>query len=86
MVLAIAGGVLPARQRGAGFGIMEMAFQCGMTVAAYAAGLLYAGDPTRPFIVSLALAALAMPATLLLAPLFAERPRAEATSEVRIAR
>ena len=40
MVIAFVGGVLPARQQGAGFGLMETGFRVGMMAAAYAGGLL----------------------------------------------
>jgi hypothetical protein len=67
--------VLPTRQQGAGFGLMETGFQAGMMAAAYAGGLLYAGSPARPFVVSLAFLAVTTSATVVLGPLFAAVPR-----------
>lgn len=85
MLLAVVGGVLPARQQGVGFGLMEAAFQGGMMAAAYAGGLLYAGGPARPFVVSALLVGLTMLATALLAPLFAAGPRRTPAPEIGIA-
>ena len=75
MVAAFLGGVLPARQQGAGFGLMESALQAGVMGAAYVGGLLYAGGPSRPFLVSLGMLVVTIGATILLAPLFAGMPR-----------
>jgi MFS family permease len=86
MVIAFVGGVLPARQQGAGFGLMETGFQAGMMVAAYAGGLLYAGGPARPFVVSLALLAVTAIATVVLGPLFAAAPRQVVAEQIHAAR
>lgn len=85
MVLAFVGGVLPARQQGAGFGLMEMAYQGGMMAAAYVGGLLYAGAPGRPYVVSIALIGVMAAVTVALAPLFAD-PRQAARAAANAAR
>jgi MFS transporter, DHA1 family, tetracycline resistance protein len=86
MVIAFVGGVLPARRQGAGFGLMETGFQAGMMAAAYAGGLLYAGGPARPFVVSLALLAVTGTATVVLGPLFAAAPWQAVGEQIHAAR
>lgn len=86
MVLAFVGDILPPRQQGAGFGLMELAYQVGMVLAAAAGGFLYAGGPARPYLVSLALLVLTAAATGLLAPLFAATRRQQRVPEVHVAR
>lgn len=86
MLFAFAGNLLPARQQGAGFGLMETAFQAGLMIAAFMGGLLYAGNPSRPFIVSLLLMAALAIVTMLVAPLFDVQPPAATGREARAAR
>ncbi|MDB5075963.1 MAG: major facilitator superfamily 1 [Chloroflexi bacterium] len=57
MAMTFVGVILPAQQRGAGFGLLSLAVQMGLMASAYTAGLLYAGGIDRPFVVSLALLA-----------------------------
>jgi predicted MFS family arabinose efflux permease len=57
LLFAVAGGTLPASDRGAGFGLMEASFQVGAMAGAAAGGLLYGSGPARPFQVSLVLLA-----------------------------
>jgi MFS family permease len=60
LLFAVAGGTLPASDRGVGFGLMESSFQVGAMAGAAAGGLLYGGDSSRPFQASLALLAVTM--------------------------
>jgi predicted MFS family arabinose efflux permease len=80
LLFALAGGVLPASQRGAGFGLMETSYQVGAMAGASAGGLLYAGAPARPFQVSLALLALTALLSSLIRPVFASRDSTAATA------
>jgi predicted MFS family arabinose efflux permease len=86
MVLAFVGDILPPRQQGAGFGLLELAYQAGLMLAASAGGFLYAGGPARPFVVSLGLLVVTAAATLLLAPLFAPTRRPATAPEAHAAR
>lgn len=79
LLFAVAGGTLPASQRGAGFGLMETSFQVGTMAAASAGGLLYSGAPARPFQVSLALLAATVALSALLRPVLMGQPPAMAT-------
>ncbi|MGH2410470.1 MAG: hypothetical protein ACRDGS_08900, partial [Chloroflexota bacterium] len=73
LLFAVVGGTLPAAQRGTGFGIMESSYQVGTMVGASAGGLLYAGGPSRPFQMSLALLVMTMALSVLMRPVMAER-------------
>ena len=68
LLFAVAGGTLPSSQRGAGFGLMESSFQVGAMAGASAGGLLYGGDPMRPFQVSLALLGVTLVFSALIRP------------------
>jgi MFS family permease len=63
LALIFVGAILPARQQGAGFGLLSLAVQVGIMASAYTAGLLYSGDAARPFIISLVMLVLTIAAT-----------------------
>jgi predicted MFS family arabinose efflux permease len=86
IIFGLVGGVLPQRQQGAGFGLLELCFQSGMMAAAYVGGLLYAAGATYPFMAGLALLAVLAVATLSQASLFAGRAPVEPAPEIIAAR
>ncbi len=78
LLFAVAGGTLPASERGMGFGLMETSFQVGAMAGAAAGGLLYGDDPSRPFQASLALLAVTMGLSVLIRPVMVGRRPAAA--------